>query len=372
MIVVGVGGMGSAALYHLARRGKRVLGLERFDIPHDYGSSHGHTRIIRLAYFEHTDYVPLLRRAYNLWESLEREAGETLLVKTGSISSARPGADILDLSLESCVVHDLPHEVLSAGQVARRFPGYSLPPGMMTLYQPDGGFLVPERCIVAHVEAAVRHGAKVHGREAVLEWSQRDGGVLVRTERGEYMAGRVVITAGGWAGKLVERLAPIAVPERQVLIWMQPRSPALFEPSRFPVFGIDAGEEGEFYGVPVFGIPGVKLGRYQREGRRVDPDAMDREPTLADELPLRRFAERYLPEGAGATLSMKTCIFTQTPDRHFIVDRLPDAPRVVIGAGFSGHGFKFASVVGELLADMATDRAPSAECGFLGLQRLLG
>ena len=370
VIVIGLGGMGTSAAYHLARRGKRVLGLERFDIPHEYGSSHGFTRIIRLAYFEHPDYVPLLRRAYELWESLEREAGEPLLVRTGSVNSAREDALVFAGSLASCLAHDLPHEVLTAGQVAHRFPGYRLDPDMMTLYQKDGGFLLPERCIVAHVEGAVRAGAEVHGREAVLEWRERGGGVEVRTARGTYMTDRLVITAGAWAGDLVPLVAPVAVPERQILMWMQPLSPELFEPARFPVFNIDTGDDG-FYGFPVHGIPGVKLGRYQRGGARIHPDSMDREPTAADEGPLRRFAERFLPLGAGPTLSVKTCIFTNTPDEHFIIDRLPGASRVVVAAGFSGHGFKFASVVGAVLADLAMDRAPPAECGLFRLDRLI-
>ena len=377
VVVIGVGAMGSAALYHLARRGKRVLGLERFEVPHEYGSSHGYTRIIRLAYFEHPNYVPLLRRAYSLWDALEREAGETLLVRTGSITSGRPEAAVFSKSLESCRLHDLPHEVLTAREVARRFPGYRFPATMMSLFQPDGGFLVPERCIVAHAEAASRRGAVVHTGERVLDWSRRgsDAGgpeaFLVRTDRGAYLADRIVVTAGAWVGQLLPRLAPVAVPERQVLAWLRPLVPDHYRPDRFPVFNIDAGSEGAFYGFPEYGVPGVKLGKYQRGGDATDPDAMDRRPHPADERPLRAFVERYLPGAAGPTVLLKTCLFTNTPDEDFIIDRVPGAPGVIVGGGFSGHGFKFASVVGEMLADLAMDRSLGPDCAFLGIDRLL-
>src|SRR5579884_797602 len=370
-IVVGVGGMGSAALYHLARRGQRVLGLERFDVPHEQGSSHGVTRIIRLAYYEHPSYVPLLKRAYELWRELEKEAGEALLHVTGSLDAGPAGSEIPEGSRRSCDLHGLPYELLDAAEIGRRFPGYHLPRGHVAVLQPDGGFLLPERCVVAHVVGAQALGAEVRAREGVRGWEPRGDGVRVRTERGEYEAGRLVISAGAWIGKLLPRLAPLAVPERQVLAWLQPRRLDFFRPERFPVFNLLV-DEGRFYGFPVFAVPGFKFGLYHHLHQTVDPDAMDREPNAQDEAVLRAFAERYFPDGAGPTMALKTCIFTNTPDEHFVIDRLPDLPQVVVASPCSGHGFKFASVVGEILADLAVDGSTRHDLSLFRLDRFGG
>lgn len=370
-IVVGVGGMGSAALYQLARRGRRVLGLERFDIPHDLGSSHGITRIIRLAYYEDPSYVPLLRRAYELWRDLERAAGERLLHLTGSIDAGPPGSAVFEGSLRSCLEHGLPHEVLTSAELHRRFPGYRLPADTLALLQPEGGFLLPERCIVAHVLAAQALGAEVHGREQVLEWEPRGDGVRVRTDRGSYEAGRLVLTAGPWAATLVPRLAGLAVPERQVLAWFQPHRPDLFLPERFPVFNLLVAE-GRFYGFPIFAVPGFKIGRYHHLGERVDPDQVDRACHPRDEEPLRACTQRYFPDASGPTMGLKVCFFTNSPDEHFIIDLHPGYPQVVLAAGFSGHGFKFCSVVGEILADLSDQQRTRHDIRLFRLARFAG
>jgi sarcosine oxidase len=366
-IVVGVGGMGSAALYHLARRGRRVLGLERFDIPNELGSSHGVTRIIRLAYYEHVSYVPLLRRAYKLWRELEGVAGDQLLHITGSIDAGPPGQLVFSGSIRSCEEHGLPHQVLDAREVERRFPAYRMDPESLAVLQPEGGFLLAERCIVAHVEAAQAHGALVHARERVLGWEPAGDGIRVTTDRAEYEADRLVVTAGAW----MKELAGLPVEaERQVLAWLQPLRPELFTPERFPVFNLQLDEDDRYYGFPVFGIPGFKLGRYHHLREHGPADELEREPRPDDERVLREFAERYFPAGAGPTSTLKTCLFENSPDEHFILDTLPDAPQVVVGGGFSGHGFKFCSVVGEILADLATDGDTRHDIGFLRLDRL--
>ena len=367
VVVVGVGGMGSAALYHLARRGKRVLGLERFDVLHDRGSSHGLTRIIRLAYFEHPDYVPLLRRAYELWRELEREAGEQLLHVTGIVEG---GERILDGVLHSCTEHELEHEVLSGREVGARFPGYRLPDDFEVVLQPEGGFVLPERSIVAHVDGALSLGASVRAHEQVLDWSETESGVRVRTDRGVVEAERLVLTAGAWSQD-VARLPPGLVGAvRQSLAWLQPRKPELFRPDRLPVFNLALDGE-HYYGFPAYGIPGFKLGRYDHFGRGGDPDEVSREPTLEDEAPLRAFAERYFPEGAGPTIALKTCLFEPTPDEHFLIDHHPDTDAAIVGAGFSGHGFKFCSVVGEILAELAVDGSTPHDIGLFRLDRFL-
>lgn len=370
-IVIGIGGMGSATAYHLAKRGKKVLGLERFDIPHEMGSSHGVTRIIRLAYYEHASYVPLLKRAYELWHELEQTANEKLLHTTGSIDAGPRDSAVFRGSLHSCAVHDLKHEVLTSAELTARFPGYKLPADTMALFQPDGGFLLSERCIVAHVQAAQALGAEIHGREAVLGWEPTSNGVKVRTDRGEYEADKLVLTAGAWMGSLVDKLKPLTEPERQVLLWLQPNKPELFTPERFPVFNLLV-DEGRFYGFPEHGIPGVKLGMYHHFNEKIDPDRLDRNAVTAqDEKVLRDFIEKYMPDAAGPTQSLKVCMFTNTPDEHFILDQHPDYPQVILGSPCSGHGFKFSSVVGEILSDLAVDGQTRLDISLLRLQRLI-
>ena len=259
VIVLGLGGMGSAVLYHLARRGVKGLGLERYDIPNAMGSSHGVTRIIRLAYYEHPSYVPLLIRAYELWHQLENSSGRRLLITTGCIDAGPQGSDLVEGSRTSCKIHSLPYEELDGSQVNLRFPGYGLPTDFEAVYQADGGFLLPEECILAHVTGALESGAEVHGREQVLDWEELSGEVLVRTDRGAYRGAKLVVCAGPWTYKLVPQLAGLAVPERQVVAWFQPRHPQQFQPQEFPVFNVvESG--GRFYGLPIYGVPGFKVG----------------------------------------------------------------------------------------------------------------
>jgi sarcosine oxidase len=351
-IVIGVGGMGSAAVYHLARRGCRVLGLEQFNIPHENGSSHGVNRIIRLAYAEHPDYVPLLRRAYDLWRELGTLSQERLLFVTGGIDAGAEDSSTVKGSLRACQIHDLPHEYLTAAELAERFPGFRLPAGMVAIYQPDGGFLLSERSIANHVLAALASGAEVHAQEKVTHWEPADGGVNVLTNRGAYWAKRLVITAGPWAASLIPSLADAAKPERQVLLWAQPLRPELFQMGAFPVFNLEA-PEGRFYGSPIHTVPGFKIGKYHHRHENTNPDRVDRAIHAEDEKVLREGLRRFFPDADGPTMAMKTCLFTNSPDEHFILGLHPEIPEVTIAAGFSGHGFKFCSVVGEIMADLA-------------------
>lgn len=343
--------MGSATLFHLARRGLRVLGLERFDLSHEYGSSHGLTRIIRLAYWEHPTYVALLRRSYELWRELEQQSGEQLLHITGSIDAGPADGPVFTGALRSSELHGLAHEVMNGLELHRRFPGYRLPPHLKCLYQPDGGFLLPERCNLAHIAAARAHGAELRSREQVTEWGAAGSHYWIRTSSGRYEAGRLVFCAGSWASKLIPELEGLAQPERQVLAWLQPIRPELFLPARFPVFYLEV-EEGRYYGLPSFLVPGFKLGKYHHRGELVDPDSMNREVEPEDEALLRRFAARYFPDALGPALMLKTCLFTNSPDEHFILDVHPNHPGVAIAAAFSGHGYKFCSVIGEIMADL--------------------
>lgn len=367
-IVVGVGGMGSATVYHLARRGARVLGLEQFDIPHDRGSSHGVNRIIRLAYMEHPSYVPLLRRAYELWREIENIAGERLLIITGGIDAGGEASETVRGSLLACELHHLPHEVLDALTLHKRFPAFQLPGDMVAVYQPDGGFVLSERSIAAYVTVAQALGAEVHAREQMLDWELSGNRVRVRTRRGLYTARKLVVTAGPWAAKLVPLLERVAVPERQVLIWAQPLRPEYFRLGAFPVFTLEA-PDGRFYGFPVYGIPGFKLGKYHHRREPADPDRMDRESHPEDEEVLREGIRRYFPDANGPTMTLKTCLFTNTPDEHFILDLHPQFPQVCLAAGFSGHGFKFCSVVGEIMADLALEGGSRVNLDLFRVQR---
>jgi sarcosine oxidase len=368
-IVVGVGAMGSATSYYLARRGKRVLGIERFGILHTMGSSHGHTRIIRLAYLEHPSYVLLLRRAYELWREIQGKAGEQLLYITGSIDAGPEDSFVFKGSWESCKLHDLPHEVLTGSELRRRYPGYRLPPEHLALVQPEGGFLAPERCIVSYVMAAQSLGAEIHAYEKVLEWVPLEGGVRVRTDRDTYEADRLVVTAGAWNGGLLDVLDRLAVPERQVLAWLQPTRPEYFQPDIFPVFNLLV-DEGRFYGFPVHSVPGFKFGKYHHLEEATDPDEVDREVHDYDERLLRGFAERYFPDSCGPTMDLQTCMFTNTEDNHFVIDLHPDYSQVSFASPCSGHGFKFASVIGEIMADLAEKGMTRHDISLFCLDRL--
>jgi len=374
VIVIGIGGMGSATLYHLAKRGLKVLGIEQFDIPHEMGSSHGLTRIIRLAYYEDPSYVPLLRRTYELWKILEAESGAKLFYQTGSIDMGAEDSDVFAGSLQSCIEHGLEHEVLTSQQLSQRFPGYRMPPHIKAVFQPQGGLLVPEKCIKAHADVASKYGAVIHTGERVQGWNiMPDERVQVTTDKGKYTTEKLVICGGAWAYKLAPQLEQKAIPERQVLIWLETQKPDWFTPERFPVWNATV-EEGRYYGFPEFNptgdTPGMKFGRWHHREEICDPDTVDRNVYPEDEALLRQFGERYFPDGAGKTLSMKVCMFTNTADEHWIMQTLPDTPQVSVAAGFSGHGFKMASVIGEIMADLAQYGQTSHDIALHQLARL--
>lgn len=373
VIVIGVGGMGSAAAYHLARRGKSVLGLEQFEIPNEMGSSHGLSRIIRLAYFEDPAYVPLLRRAYELWRALETEY-EPLLRITGSLEISLGGTELVGQSMRSCDMHGIPYELLDERQVARRYPAFKLPIDARALFQPDGGFLSPEEGVQAHERLARENGAVVRTRERVQSWKAAEDGVRVITDWGTYDADKLVICAGSWVSTLVPELKDLAVPERQVMTWLQPRRPEHFWGDRFPVFIMET-TDGHFYGIPLgtlWGYPprqGLKIARHHHRGEAVSVWAVDRAVHSQDIQLSLDFVKEYLPDAQGPVLAAKVCLYTNSPDGNFIVDRHPQHDNVLIAAGFSGHGFKFCPVMGEILADLATDGSTQHDISLFRLDR---
>lgn len=369
VIVIGVGGMGSAATYHLAKRGHDVLGLEQFDIPHENGSNHGVTRIIRKAYFEDPAYVPLLHQAYENWETLQKENGRKLLHLYGSITVGRPDETNFNGAIKACEEHNLPYKVLTSDELSDQFPGYQLPNGFKGVYQPDGGFLASDRCLVAHVEEAFKNGGEIHARERVLNWEATSTGVRIESEDDVYTADRLIISAGPWAQELVKELQGNATPERQVLGWLQPKEPANFTPESFPVFTATLNGE-PFYGFPTFEVPGFKIGCHHHLEQETTPDTLDETPCSEDERLLRDVAEEYFPSGAGPTMRLTTCLYTNSPDEQFIIDTHPDHLNVVIAAGFSGHGYKFCSVIGEILADLVIDGKTSHPIELFSFDRL--
>jgi sarcosine oxidase len=363
--------MGSAAAYHLAKRGLSVAAIEQYEPGHDRGSSHGLSRIIRLAYFEHPSYVPLLQRAFELWRELEEASGERLLHVTGGIDAGLPGSRVFEGSLESCRVHGLRHEVLGGGEVNRRFPGYRLPDEFQAVFQPDAGFLEPERCIRAHVRLAEERGARVLEGARVRTWQARDDLVSVQLDGEEIHARQVVVCAGAWMPILVPSLAHLLRPERQVVGWFGINAPGDFALGRFPVFVMTT-PDGHFYGFPQFGVSGFKIGKYHHRSEPINPDATHRTPDAADEAVLRDCVRSCFPGADGPLLRASTCIFTNTPDEHFIIDRLPDIPQALVVSACSGHGFKFCSVVGEIVADLVSAGQTEHDLSLFRLGRFPG
>ncbi len=352
-IVLGVGGMGSAALFELARRGRRVLGLEQFPPVHDRGSSHGQTRIIRTAYYEHPAYVPLVRRAYERWYDLEQRTGRHLLTECDCLTVGPPGGELVEGVRRSAREHGLRVEDLTAERISRAYPPFRFPGEYVGVREADAGFLYVEECVRAHIDAAVALGAEVRGEEPAVEWRPAGDGVEVRTAKGTYHAARLVVTAGAWATKL---LADVDVPltvMRQVLLWFDVgESAAAFRRDRFPIFIADV-PGGPFYGLPAIDRYGLKMARHYGAPELPDPSGVDWVVSEADAAPARGFLDAYLPGAVGLMTKGQVCMYTLTPNRHFVLDVHPRHPQVAVAAGFSGHGFKFASVVGEILADLA-------------------
>lgn len=369
VIVVGIGAMGSSACLHLARRGARVLGLEQFDIPHALGSSHGASRMIRMAYYEHPDYVPLLRRAYQLWDELEAISGQKLLYRTGGLYMGPPNGEIIGGATRSAREHRLPHELLDRSEIGRRFPQFQIPESWVGLFEPEAGFLTPERVIAAYAQEAMKSTAELHGRETVMEWSADSQGVRLRTQRAEYHAAHLIFCGGPWSGRLLYDLGVELTVTRQVLGWVWPQEPKAFALGRFPVWATDCLDGTIHYGFPMMDdMPGFKVAHHG-PGPVTDPDRVARDPQPGDEETFRPVLRQTIPLADGPLLSMKVCLYTNSPDGHFIIDHHPLHKRVTLACGFSGHGFKFASVIGEILADLALNGSTKLPAQFLKLDR---
>jgi sarcosine oxidase len=366
--VIGLGATGSAALCQLARRGLRVVGIEQFRPGHDRGSSHGETRIIRLGYFEHPSYVPLVRAAIALWRVLERESGEALLDVTGILEMGMPGGTLVAGTLRSARAHGLPHEVLDADAIMRRWPAFRLPQHFVGVFQPDGGILAAEPAVEAQLALAVAAGAVVRSGEAVRAIEPVSGTVRIVTDRGTVSAAQAIVAAGPWLKQLLPGLpAPIRV-TRQVVGWFAPADAAVFSRERCPAYLIET-TSGIFYGFPAGRNPGVKFAKHHHQDEAVDPAGRARPVDDADAALLRGALAAHVPAADGALLEAQTCLYTMTTDGDFILDRVPGAPAVIVASPCSGHGFKFAPVIGEILADLATAGATRHDISRFRLAR---
>ena len=366
-IVIGLGAMGSAAAYHLARGGRRVLGLDAYARNHALGSSHGRTRMIREAYYEAPEYVPLVQRSYARWRELEAESGRDLLRITGGLWMGRPDSEFVVGALASARAHGLAHEYLSAADAMARYPGFRIPEDAVAVYETNAGFLDPEACVGAHLDLAARHGAELRHEQPVSRWRADGDGVRVETATGAYSADRLVIAAGPWAGEVLADLGLPLVVWRLVNIHVEPTRPDLFDPERCPVYLLDV-PEGAYFGFPTLPDQGIKFGRHDA-GEVCTPRTIRREVDPAEVDAFRAIMERYLPGANGPLKWTLTCMYTLTPDHHFVIDRHPAHEQVVYACGFSGHGFKFAPVIGEALADLAIDSATRLPIGFLSAAR---
>jgi len=351
--IIGLGVMGSAALAALARRGQRVVGIDRFAPGHDRGSSHGATRVIRLGYFEHPSYVPLLRAAYPLWRELETRSGQSLLCVTGILEMGAPDSDLIAGTLRSARLHNLAHEILDAPTLMKRFPSFCLPDDFVGVFQPDGGFVRAEPTVAALQTLAQRSGAELRMAARVVAVEPHRDGVLVKAEHDDILAGCAIVAAGPRLKSVLPQFpVPIRV-TRQVLGWFEPadRARAQFAAGRFPVFLLQ-NPNGIFYGFPAE-ADGVKVAKHHHFDETVDPDHYDRTVSAGDEAMIRVALKAHLPDADGRLLAARTCLYTMTPDGDFILDRLPGSPQIIVASPCSGHGFKFAPVIGEILADLA-------------------
>ncbi len=370
VIVAGVGAMGAAVCWELARRGVSVLGLDRFGIPNTKASHHGRSRALRLAYFEHTDYVPLLRRAYEHWRDLDDRAGGGIVHRTGGLWMGPEHCELVAGSLAAAQEHGLPFEWLETAQLRERFVQFTMPEDFVAFFESDAGLVPPERAIQTYASLIRQLGGVLTEEEPVESWSAEDGGVRVTTARDTYHAGHLVLCAGAWSERLLGDIGIRLTVTRQPLMWVDTEDPESFGLERCPVWSIDRPAGGMYYGFPIMGDrPGFKVGIHDL-GEATNPDTVDRQWRGEDEHELREMLARFIPKANGDLLNACVCLYTNTPDSHFVIDRHPEHDNVTIACGFSGHGFKFAGVFGEAIADLVLEGATALPIDFLSLQRL--
>ncbi|XOV87702.1 MAG: N-methyl-L-tryptophan oxidase [Pseudomonadota bacterium] len=371
-IVVGTGGIGSQALYALAARGARVLGIDQYEIAHDRGSSHGDTRAIRLVYFEHPDYVPLLQRAFELWADLEKVSGQTLLARTGILQAGPAGEEVISGMLAAAAQHQLPMDQLSSTDASTRFDGFALPVDHAAIFDPSGGILFVEDCVRTAMAEAVKAGASVQIPERMLNWhAGPTGRLIVETDRGRYTADRLVITPGPFARQALPELAPHLHLLRKALFWFEPGDACYQLENGCPAFLFEQGHR-TFYGFPAMDSKGIKIAEHSGGRPLSAPEALDRHVDTNELEAVTLALKNYLPRAGHQLNHHTTCMYTMSPDGHFIVGPYPGFDNVHVVAGLSGHGFKFATVLGEIMADLSLEGSTRHAIDFLSPLRLPG
>lgn len=372
VMVIGAGAIGSAAAYHAARAGARVLLLEQYAIDHQRGSSYGYSRIIRYAY-DHLAYMPLLRAAYPMWAELEAEAGETLYLRSGGLDFAPPGTPSFDAVIGTLRATGIEHEVLTAREAMHRYPQFQLPEHYVAMVQAEAGVLRASRCVLAHVEGARRRGAVVRDYTTVERITPNADGVEVIAGGETFRAARLIVAGGAWMEPLLQpfgidlHLRPVAAQENYYANEELDR----YGSESFPCFIAHLRDEFPFmpYGLPSVDGSGVKIGMHG--GWAIDPASPDRTPDERTINFTNAFAAKYMPGAAARHVMSRVCIYTMTPDEHFVIDTLPDAPHVVIASSCSGHAFKFSTLIGRILSDLAVNGATAHEIGLFRMARLL-
>jgi N-methyl-L-tryptophan oxidase len=369
VIIVGGGSMGSAAAYYLSRQKKKVLVIDQFSIPNQIGSHHGQTRMLRLGYGNGGKYIPLVKHSLHLWKELEKATGKRLYYQTGALTVGFSGSTFVKESIESSIKFNLDFEIMTSEKIMERWPGIRVPDHYIGCYDPEAGFLMSEDCILTYKNLAIDYGAVVKECEPVVDLIIHDDEVQIQTSSSIYTAAKLIVTAGAWLPALLKPLELPIQPIRKTIGWFQPLKEQLYNEG-FPCFVFDTEKDGHYYGFPDFNGLGVKLGRMDT-GYQTDPNHVKREfgSYVEDEGDVRRFLENYMPNAAGPLANGKVCMFSNTPDSDFIVDFHPSFSNVILAGGFSGHGFKFASVIGSILSDLVLDGSTNYDISFLDLQR---
>ncbi|MEP7287822.1 MAG: N-methyl-L-tryptophan oxidase [Chloroflexota bacterium] len=367
VIVLGLGVMGTAAAYHLAKDGQRVLGLEQFALDHRLGSSYGESRIIRYAY-DHPIYVEMAKAVFPMWRDLEAESGQALMFQIGGLDFGLVDSESLLTTRDTMLATHVPLEWITPAEVAKRLPQFQLDDNMMAIYQPDGGYLAASQCVLAQANLARKHGATLLTNTPVLKVEALTDSVHIQTATESYEAARLVITAGSWAAHVLTMLdlrLPLQ-PTREELVFFEPSDPTAFLPDRCPIFICH--DQPWRYGLPNVDGSGLKVAIHGRH-EPVDPDQVNRTPDEPYIGVIRDFVQHYLPTGNGPVKESRVCLYTMTPDEQFIIDRHPAYQHIAIGAGFSGHGFKFGILIGRMLADLATRGATPYDLSLFSVRR---
>ena len=376
-IVIGVGTMGAPACYYLAKRGYKVLGIEQFDITHEFGSHDGQSRIIRKAYFEHPAYVPLLNKAYENWKKLEDDTGEQVYYQTGVAYFGRQHETVLKGVKLSADRYNIPVEKIDIASSKKRFTQFNIPENFETLFEPEAGFITPEKAIKLYAGQAVKFGAEIHTHEKVIDWRKAGNRLVVNTNKKSYYCNKLIITAGAWSGNMIPRISGKIEVTRQFVAWIKPKNWNDYTLHNFPCWMIDDERPGCYYGFPIlppdkFGEPhGLKIACHY-PGSITEADKVNRQNTEEDIENIRYALDKYFPGIFNGMVTTKTCLYASLPDENFIIDKLPGfEDHVTIACGFSGHGFKFASVVGEILADLAIEGSTRQPIDFLNAKRYM-